>query len=62
MGRLKQGDGERPYPGIDVGDLKGARLEHLHHLGIDLHRRTPQAPAIEAQEHAAAAKLSSRPA
>ena len=50
------GDGERPHPGINVGDIKGARLEHLHHVGIDLHRRTLQAPAIDAQEHVGRSK------
>jgi len=30
------GDGEGPQPGFKVADIKGARLEHPHHLGIDL--------------------------
>ncbi len=34
-----------------MGDIKGARLGHLHQLGINLHRRTLQAPAVAAQEH-----------
>ena len=43
--------GERPKPGIEVGDVECSSREHLDHLGVNLHRSTMQAPAIDAQEH-----------
>lgn len=34
-----------------MGDIKVPRVEHLHHLDMDLHGRALQAPAVDAQEH-----------
>jgi len=42
---------ERPQPRIEAGDIKFARIEHLHHLCIDLRWRPLQASSIDSQEH-----------
>ena len=37
-------------PWLQTGQVEGARVEHLHHFGIDLRRLSPESPAIDSQE------------
>jgi hypothetical protein len=39
-----------------MGDINLVRLEHLHHLGVYLHRRSLQLPAVDTQEHVGSGK------
>lgn len=42
---------KRAQPRLEVSDIKSAAVEESHHLGVDLHWRPRQPPAIDAQEN-----------